>query len=961
MNLDEALGEFVVESVEMLERIALNLVKIEKGEPVTELIVEIYRDIHSIKGSSFLYGCGQMGQIAHAIESCLDPIRSGQYELKNDVYDAILEGMDLLREILDGIKVNKKEGDFSKRLLIVIPKIIAMSDFGGELELKIDNNIISLNETITSKITNKQEESAPSKLPLSKKSEDNFQDKKVAESPTPAKTFNENNLIKEDKTKHEETEVRVSQRQVSTEAKQMIKSNLQETKSPRKDVKQLEQKDGRMEASASKDEKLVNQAETIRVNVGILDKLMNLVGELVLIRNQHLQFGNAQENAELGALNQRLNIVTGELQEEVMKTRMQPIGTILTKFHRVVRDLAKDLDKKVNLNLVGTETELDKTLLEAVKDPLMHIVRNSVDHGVEMPDEREAAGKPREGTVKISSYHEGGQVIVEIEDNGKGLSRENIAKKVQEKGLATSEKLEKMSDRDLFKFIFAPGFSTAVKVSNISGRGVGMDVVRSNIERIGGMVELSSTEGKGTIFRLKIPLTLAIIPALIVRSGQQRFAIPQVKLVELVRLETEEGESGLIKNKGIEILQGKPVYRLRGQLLPLVSLNEILDLDVEKSLKISENIIVLKADMGTFGLVVDEIEDSADIVVKPLMQFLKDLSVYSGATVLGDGSVALTIDVIGLANRVGIFADLENDEQKNQSVQKEESAREDNADYLLINVGAPGRYAVPLCIVNRLEEFKHSNIEYSGGQRVVRYRDSILPLYSISDYLKIPGTEQKQTLDVNEIDEKCSTIVIQRSNKLFGLEVNDIMDIINTGSHISTDLRDRPGILGNLVFDEGVIVLVDAFKIIDSFDPQGSGVAQRQEKIGSQNRNLKQVLLVEDDAFYRRHVSNLLHEAGYRVITAVNGEEGYQVLEENVNNISLVLSDIEMPIMDGFKMAQKIKKDARLDKIPLIALTVRFRKSDVEKGLDAGFSKYLEKLNPEKLVLELDQVLGIAS
>lgn len=388
-----------------------------------------------------------------------------------------------------------------------------------------------------------------------------------------------------------------------------------------------------------------DSTSSVRVPVTLLDKLMILMGEMVLVRNQVLQFASRTDDLEFLNLSQHLNVVTTEIQAEMMKTRMQPIGNILNKFHRMVRDLSKDLKKDIELTISGAETELDKTLLEAVKDPLTHVIRNACDHGIETPEVRTQNGKSGTGNIAIRSYHEGGQVIVEVKDDGRGLIRDKILAKALEKGLVSAEKAGSLKDSEVMDFIFAPGFSTADSVTNVSGRGVGMDVVRNNIDRIGGSVELSSEPNKGATIRLKIPLTLAIVPAMIVRCDQDQYAIPQVKLVELVRV--EKGASG----PKIEFIEDRPVYRLRGKILPLLDLKQVLKFDAITGEVVTEavNIVVVNADRQYLGLIVDEIVETADIVVKPLNRFLKFLSTYSGATVLGDGSVALILDVVGIA------------------------------------------------------------------------------------------------------------------------------------------------------------------------------------------------------------------------------------------------------------------------------------------------------------------------
>jgi len=451
----------------------------------------------------------------------------------------------------------------------------------------------------------------------------------------------------------------------------------------------------------------------IRVGVGLLDKLMDLVGELVLTRNQILQFNTEREDAALNATSQRLNLITTELQEGVMKTRMQPIGMVWNKLPRVVRDMAVTLGKQIRLEMDGAETELDRTIIEAIKDPLVHLVRNSCDHGVEPPEVRVRIGKLPQGRLTLRAYHEGGQVNIEISDDGAGIDIARVKQKALDKGLLRPEQAERLSDREALNLIFLPGFSMAETVTNVSGRGVGMDVVKSHIEKIGGGVDVFSRPGEGATVKIKIPLTLAIIPGLVITSGGERFVIPQVSLLELIRLEGDSSE------KHIEYVQGTPVYRRRGSLLPIAHLNQVLGLkSAERAEAVS--MVVLQAEDRQFGLVVDGINDTQEIVVKPLGKQLKGLTVYAGATIMGDGRVALILDVLGIGQRSGVLA--ESREQARAAAEQKTQSGIEQQRLLLFRAGSFERLAVPLSLVARLEEFPQSAIERAGGCQVVQYR-----------------------------------------------------------------------------------------------------------------------------------------------------------------------------------------------------------------------------------------------
>jgi two-component system, chemotaxis family, sensor kinase CheA len=540
----------------------------------------------------------------------------------------------------------------------------------------------------------------------------------------------------------------------------------------------------------------------IRVDVALLDRVMNLVGELVLARNQIMQYGVTSKDAGFINASQRLNLLTTELQAGVMKTRMQPIGNVWNRFPRIVRDLANVCGKKVTLELDGTETELDRSIIEAIKDPLTHAVRNAVDHGIESQERRRAAGKPPVGRVLLHAYHEGGQVNIEVSDDGGGLPLEKIRARAVERGLVTTERASRMTEREVAHLIFLPGFSTAEQVTNVSGRGVGMDVVKTNIEKIGGTVDISSRAGQGTTLKIKIPLTLAIIPALIVTSGGERFAIPQVNLLELVRLE------GVQARRGIERLHGTNVYRLRGNLLPLVFLNDALQLAGRDATEEVINIVVLQADDRQFGLVVDGISDTEEIVVKPLGKELKGISSFAGATIMGDGRVALILDVLGIAQRANVVSPTRDRAivDKTRQPQSDKDARE---ALLLFRVGSATRMAIPLSMVARLEEIAPDKLERAAGRDVVQYRGAILPLIMLGrDLFREPRSQGDSPLLV---------IVYSEKGRSIGIVVEQILDIVEETLTVRSQ-STQEGVIGSAVVQGHVTDLLDVHGVIRRFD-----------------------------------------------------------------------------------------------------------------------------------------------
>lgn len=548
---------------------------------------------------------------------------------------------------------------------------------------------------------------------------------------------------------------------------------------------------------------------TIRVDVGLLDKLMNLVSELVLVRNQLLQRVRERDNAVDAGIAQRMNLITTQLQESVTRTRMQPIRNVWNQFPRVIRDLAHANGKEVELVMEGAETELDKTLLEAIKDPLTHIVRNAIDHGIETGEIRRSRGKNPKGTLFLKAYHEGGQINIEIRDDGGGIDGEKVRRKAIDKGLITAEAAAGLTESETLNLIFLPGLSTADKVTNVSGRGVGMDVVRNNIEKISGAIEIESRLEQGTLLKLRIPLTLAIIPALMVRCGRELFAIPQANLIELVRIDVEAGER-------IETIHGAEFYRLRGELLPLIRLGRVLRLQKRPSAEnagedagIEEtNVIVLGAGGQSFGLVVDEVSDREEIVVKPLSRHLKGLNVFAGATILGDGTVALILDASGIAEAGGLHQLSRSDLKAEEKVETVEQATQETL--LLFSLSGQDRYAIPLGLVTRLEEFKTSAVEYAAGREVVQYRGDLLPLIRLDRVIGNGSIEAGETLPA---------ILFSRNKKSVGLVVGQILDTVREEVILHPAPAGKIGVRGSLVIQGLTTDLLDMEQIIESVAP----------------------------------------------------------------------------------------------------------------------------------------------
>jgi two-component system chemotaxis sensor kinase CheA len=752
---DDIVKEFLVESYENLDRLDRDLITLEKNPNDREVLGSIFRTIHTIKGTSGFLAFDKLGAVAHAGESLLGRLREGELRLNPEITTALLATVDAVRQMLASIEAAGVEGERDDSTLISrLTRLQQAPEAPAGTEVAPVLETASADGPTHSQST-RMSGASPTAYPP----------------PPPA-----------------------------------VVAVL-----PAMDP--VEVADGQRVLQATPGQSAADR--TIRLDVGLLDQLMNLVGELVLARNQILQFANRTEESGLLVTSQRLNLITTELQEGVMKTRMQPIGNIWSKFPRTVRDLALGCGKQVRVEMEGQETELDKTLIEAIKDPLTHVVRNSVDHGIERPEVRQAAGKNPEGRLSLRAFHEGGQVNIEIADDGSGLDQDRIRNKAVQKGLISADQAGRLTDREIVNLVFLPGFSTAEKVTNVSGRGVGMDVVKTHIEKIGGTVDLQSKRGEGVMVRMKIPLTLAIIPALIVTSAGERYAVPQVSLLELVRLE------GGGERKGIEMIHGAPVYRLRGRLLPLVYLNRELEgglpaadaanapaSGAAEPASQAVNIVVLDADGRQFGLVVDEINDTQEIVVKPLSQHLKNISVYAGATIMGDGKVALILDVLGLAQCGSVLA-----EGHEHFTGEEAEATAEGAggkQKLVLFTGRAGaRMAVPLHLLARLENIPGAQVERAGNQWVTQYRGQILPLIRVSHALE----ERRQRPPGDDVLSLPTTgmlqvLVLENEHQSFGLVVNQILDIVESTLEPQSPAT-RSGVLHSSVIADRVTELLD--------------------------------------------------------------------------------------------------------------------------------------------------------
>ncbi len=687
-----------------------------------------------------------------------------------------------------------------------------------------------------------------------------------------------------------------------------------------------------VDAAVKEDETGKSANQSIRVTVDTLEHLMTMVSELVLTRNQLLEIVRRHEESEFKTPLQRLSNVTAELQEGVMKTRMQPIGNAWQKLPRIVRDLSNELGKKIDLEMQGADTELDRQVLDLIKDPLTHMVRNSADHGLETAEERRAVGKPEHGLIRLSAYHEGGYIIIRIADDGRGLDSERIKAKAIAQGLVSEVDAEKLPENQIHKFIFAPGFSTAAKVTNVSGRGVGMDVVRNNIDQIGGTIDVKSVAGAGLSFTIKIPLTLAIVAALIVEAGGHRFAIPQLSVVELVR-----ARSG--SEHRIESIKNTRVLRLRDKLLPLISLRQLFGLDRDTGEINGGFIVVTQVGSQTFGIVVDGVFHTEEIVVKPMSSKLRHIPMFSGNTILGDGSVIMIIDPNGVAQAFGTNVASQLAAAEASEIKPAPSAGS-STSLLVFRAGSIHPKAVPLSLVTRLEEIDAQKIELSNGRHMVQYRGHLMPLVSMSENVRVKG-EGAQPL-----------LVFSDGSRSMALVVDEIVDIVDDTLNIQV-ASENPGVLGSAIVRGHATEIID----VGHFLPLAFEDWFRRREQQVQHRPCS-VLLVDDSPFFLNMLTPVLQAAGYVVTTAASARDALALLSEG-QAFDVAITDIEMPDMDGFQFAESVRGDPRIGNFPIIALSSVVSPEAIERGRRVGFHDYVAKFDRQGLIAALKEQTGV--
>lgn len=711
---------------------------------------------------------------------------------------------------------------------------------------------------------------------------------------------------------------------------------------------------------------------SIRVHIGILDRLMTLAGELVLTRNQLLQ---SQDGASANSVDatQRIDHITTELQDAIMATRMQSIGIVFQKFRRVVRDLANALGKEVDLTLEGEEVELDRSIVEAIGDPLTHLVRNALDHGIERPEVRSARDKPRRGNLRLSAFHKAGQVIIEIADDGAGIDPAKVRAKALEKGICTKDQLAGMSESAVIKLIFRPGFSTATEVTEVSGRGVGMDVVHSNLSKLGGIVDVQSTVGAGSLMRIKLPLTLAIIPCLLVAEERESFAIPQANLIELHRIVASEVKDRVRRFGDVLVL------RLRGELIPLIRLRDALGIptrsyvsesdtreldqrqtgfdrrqdalldeqerrretDRRHSHRSAVNIAIVAAGEFRYGIMVEQLLDSLEIVVKPLGRHLRHCDSYAGATILGDGRLALILDVVSIASRLQ-SADGSEALASAKAAAHKTSDAQDRMTLMLVENSGEELMAIPLGLIERIERLSRSDIQHVGGKRTLTYRGRNLPLLAIEEVVKV-----KPSRDI----AAAYAVVYRSHDREVGLIVSSLIDIVDSVAELDVLTHRQPGVFGSLLVDGHIALLLDIHGIARDL----LGIPEVEEKPVPERTHT--ILVVEDSRFFRERIVEFNRQAGFDVVAAEDGMLGLEVLEQHVGEIDLIITDIEMPRLDGFEFTRRVRADKRFAHLPIIAVTSLMGEEAELRGKQAGITEYMIKLDRERIMQRVNHYL----
>lgn len=1031
---EELINGFREESLEHIEVVETKLMDVETEGMDADSINTIFRSIHTIKGGSGFLGFEAIKNIAHSMESLLDMIRNGRAEMTDAASDILLRGTDILKAMLNDL-ANQDDIPIEEEIRILEALIRGEdpsaapaapapaaekpaattadtddesdSEGGGPLPIVSKDELDSYfkkgfntyrlpmsREVHREKMAKKDfkhlkdylnsfgcliwedgsidnEEPGITKIVFATVLDQEFAGASMK--------VEADELEKLDKaTCHKLYEQAAPKPKPKPEAAKVEAPTAEAPKAaaepapaakPAAPVKKASAKPKSASAPTA-----TPQSTTVRVSTALLNRLMNLAGELILSRNQLVQKLDNKDLAELQSLNQRLS----ELQESVMQTRLQQVGAVFNKVPRMVRDLSRSLGKQVKVELGGVEVELDRTIIDSITDPLTHLVRNSIDHGIEDPETRMKAGKPGEGTLALRAYHEGGQVNLEITDDGKGIDADVLKRKALEKGIVTPAEVDAMGHREALNIIFRPGFSTASEITDVSGRGVGMDVVKTTFERLGGTIDLNSEHGRGTTILVKLPTTLAIVSAVIIDVEDNNFAIPQTNIEEIVRVKEHEMAAKLERIGHYEI------FRLRGRLLPVLRLADVLELKryfIDKDgvkhedrrshlsdrRKRGKNqtthpdrkkrdgedrreqgrtmyIVVLRVGLHQYGLLVNRIRDVEEVVVKPLSSFLKGIKTFHGTTILGDGRVIMILDCNGISTHADLKFDALQDISDKDSGLHAHADHHENQSFLIFNNHPSENFALPLSFITRIEKVSADRIERVGDEEYVQISGKNVPLFRL---------ENKIGCKPGEYDEEgvFYLLIPNLVRSRYAIVATRVQDVVSTSVDVQVDVMNRAGILGTSIIKDKMTIVLDIYGLFGEKRESGLIRSEREHTI----------LLAEDTPFFRTMIRKYLEEHHLNVIEAVHGQEAWELLEENADTIDLVLSDIEMPVMNGYELVTKIKRHPVYSKLPVMAITALDNPQAFQEGKQAGFDAYQVKLDRDELIKTIDSLLEFAS
>lgn len=989
----EFVQEFVDEAKSHLEHLEACLIK--KADFFTEeTINDIFRAVHSIKGTAGFFGLLKIVELSHIMETVIGEFRNGVLILEEKDIDLLLNANDVLKEMVHNVKEseNVEISDVKTKLEKLLEKTEESKNASedspkfNEIKKKSKFNLEGLNSSLIKdslryghhvyEISLKMNgdllayEDGPVKLFNTIQSVGMLVDMKMDYSKITSledvlKALDDENfdvtldiilttvldkkLLSEtisilydniiELTVEEKTESSNKITDVELNKKEVTKKEVPKKEPIKKEVvkKDLPKVDNTNKQVANEEKTSISGSdETIRVHLSVLNDLLNMASEMVLARNQLL---STLENYKksiggLSSILQNVDYLTSSMQEKIMQTRMQPVGNIFNKFPRVIRDISRNLSKEIELVIEGADVELDKSIIEGLGDPLTHLIRNSADHGIELPDEREEYGKSRLAVIKLRAYHECGAVNIDIIDDGRGIDAEKIKKSALEKGVLTQTELDSMSEKELIKLIFKPGFSTAKKLTDVSGRGVGMDVVKTNIEKLGGSVEIFTVLGEGTTVRLILPLTLAIVQSLVVCTCGHRFIIPQVDVQEIVRINDDELEK-------IEYVQDAEVFRLRGQLIPVVHLSKVLKIcDETDRSNGGIRVLIIRQGKRRFGLAVEDVLGSEETLVKPVPLYLKDCLAYSGVTILGDGKTAMIIDSEGIV-KISDLKFLENDESFEENIDKQTNLNE-TQNLLLFKCSGNELYALDIAMVSRIEKINLSEIERIGDKMYINHRGKSLRIIRPEDYLDVTS---------GEIDKDFAYIIIPKLVRHpMGILAKSIQDNIKVSLKLDDEEIKMDGLIGSSIYENKIMLVINIYELFEIADPE------RNEKQQHDYRKGKSILVVEDTPFFQQMTQNYLLGAGYKVYLANNGREGLDVL--NHTKVDVIISDVQMPIMDGYEFVKRVKESTTLSDIPVIAVTSMTGDYNRNIGLEKGFDYYEYKLDRDRLLKVIDIAIG---